>query len=73
MACISQHTGEECIKPSEETASDHSYPIARSLQMYTNGQPTGAVARYLDWIKSDAGQCIIMKKGYAPVRKMSCS
>jgi phosphate transport system substrate-binding protein len=73
MVCISQQTGGHCIKPSEETASDHSYPIARSLLMYTVGQPTGAVARYLDWIKSDSGQCIIMKKGYAPVRELSCS
>jgi len=72
MACISQSTGGDCVKPSEDTASDHTYPIARSLLMYTNGQPTGAVAQYLDWIKSDAGQCIIMQKGYAPIRAVSC-
>ncbi len=73
MMCISQHTGGACIEPSEATASDHSYPIARSLLMYTNGQPAGAIARYLDWIKSDAGQCIIMKKGYAPIKAVSCN
>jgi len=72
MACISKRTGDECVKPSEDTASDHSYPIARSLLMYTDGQPTGSVAHYLEWIKSDAGQCIIMKKGYAPIRSISC-
>jgi len=73
MACISQKPGAECVKPSIATASDHTYPIARSLLMYTDGQPSGAVARYLDWIKSDAGQCIIMEKGYAPARDVSCS
>ena len=73
MACIAQKAGDTCIRPSEETAKDGSYPIARSLLMYTNGQPTGGVARYLDWIKSDAGQCIIMKLGYAPVGNPSCS
>ena len=27
---------------------------------------------YLDWILSDEGQCIILEKGYAPVRAVSC-
>ena len=72
MACITQKTGEACISPSEETASDGTYPIARSLLMYTNGEPTGAVKKYLDWIKSDEAQCIIMQKGYAPVREKPC-
>jgi phosphate transport system substrate-binding protein len=72
MACISRQTGEPCVSPSVATASGHSYPIARSLLMYTNGEPEGVVAAYLDWIKSDAGQCIIMEKGYAPASKVSC-
>jgi hypothetical protein len=41
--------------------------------MYTNGEPTGPVAAYLNWIKSDAGQCIIMEKGYAPATAVSCA
>lgn len=73
MACISQKEGDPCVTPSEETAKDGSYAIARSLLMYTNGEATGAVAKYLDWIKSDAAQCIIMKQGYAPVGEPSCS
>ena len=54
------------------TASDGSYPIARPLFMYTNGEPTGYVGDYLNWIKSDAGQCIILEKGYAPATEVSC-
>ena len=73
MACISERTGEACVQPSVEAARDGSYAIARSLLMYTQGEPAGAVAAYLDWIKSDQGQCIIMKKGYAPVRDLTCS
>ncbi len=72
MACISQKTGEACVAPSEETASDSSYPIARSLLMYTNGEPQGAVKSYMDWIKSEPAQCIIMRLGYAPARAVSC-
>lgn len=72
MACISQSTGGECTSPSVETASDGSYPIARPLFMYTNGEPTGYVGAYLNWIKSDVGQCIILEKGYASVSEVSC-
>ncbi|MGN7610848.1 phosphate ABC transporter substrate-binding protein [Magnetococcales bacterium HHB-1] len=72
MACISKKKGGSCVNPSVATASDGSYPIARPLMMYTNGAPKGAVKEYLDWILSDEGQCIILKKGYAPVRKVTC-
>ncbi len=72
MACVSQSTGDECTSPSVETASDGSYPIARPLFMYTNGEPTGYVGAYLNWIKSDAGQCIIIEKGYASVSDVNC-
>jgi len=72
MACISKKDGGSCVSPSVETASDRSYPIARPLFMYTNGEPQGETKKYLDWILSDNGQCILSKKGYAPVRGVSC-
>ena len=72
MLCITKEEGGECVNPSVATASDGSYPIARPLFMYTNGEPQGAVKAYLDWILSDEGQCIIQGKGYAPVRKVTC-
>jgi len=72
MVCISKKEGDTCINPSVATASDRSYPIARPLFMYTNGEPTGEIKTYLDWVKSDIGQCILLKKGYAPVRDVTC-
>ena len=72
MACIASGEGADCVEPSVATASDGSYPIARPLFMYTNGEPQGAIRRYLDWILSDEGQCIILGKGYAPVRAVRC-
>ena len=72
LACIAKADGETCVNPSVATASDRSYPIARPLFMYTNGQPKGSIKEYMDWILSDAGQCILKKKGYAPVRDVSC-
>lgn len=59
--------GNAAVTPSVETAVDGTYPIARPLMMYTNGEPTGAIKEYMDWILSSTGQAIIKNKGYAPV------
>lgn len=71
LVCISKG-GAKCVTPSVATASDRSYAIARPLFMYTDGEPEGAIKQYMDWIKSDAGQCIVKEKGYAPFRDVSC-
>ena len=70
MVCIDDKGDGQCVSPSVETASNRTYPIARPLFMYTNGEPKGEVKKYLDWILSDEGQRIILKKGYAPVRAL---
>ena len=72
LPCVSRDTGGACTVPTVETAVDGSYPIARPLFMYTNGEPTGVVGEYLNWIKSDEGQCIIFDKGYAPATAVNC-
>jgi phosphate transport system substrate-binding protein len=73
LPCIAAEEGADCVAPSVDSAVDGSYPLARSLLMYTAGQPQGAIKAYLDWILSDTGQCIILEKGYAPVRAVTCS
>jgi len=72
LVCVSSEVDQPCVMPTEETAFDGTYPIARPLFMYTNGEPQGEVKKYMDWIMSDAGQCIVAKEGYAPVRKVDC-
>ena len=72
MVCIATDGADACVAPTVATASDRSYPIARPLFMYTNGEPQGAIKEYMDWILSDTGQCILVKKGYAPVRDVKC-
>ena len=59
------------IEPSVASARDGSYAIARPLQIYTLGEPTGAVKQYIDWILSDAGQKIVVKMGYVPIRELA--
>jgi len=66
MACVAK-ADEPCVEPSEKTALDGTYPLARALYMYTLGEATGQAAAYLKWIQSDAGQAIVSKSGYAPL------
>jgi len=55
------------ILPSAATVNDNSYPIARDLYMYTNGEPTGVVETYLDWLLSPQGQLIVTELGFVPI------
>ena len=57
----------EFYAPSVENTMSKNYPIARSLNVYTLGEPTGALKAYLDWILSDAGQKIVEDSGYVPI------
>ena len=72
MPCIMKEEGAECVEPSIESALDGHYPIARPLFMYTRGEPEGPVKAYMDWVLSDEGQCILVDKGYAPARALTC-
>jgi len=72
LGCVAMETGGACTSPSVASAIDGSYPIARPLFMYTDGEPTGAVGDYMNWIKSNEGQCIILEKGYAPAVDVNC-
>ena len=53
--------------PTVENTVNKTYPLARSLLMYTLGEPEGAVKNYIDWILSDAGQAIVKDNGYVPI------
>ena len=66
---IAQKTGEPYVLPSIATVNDKTYAIARDLYMYTNGEPTGIIKDYLDWILSDEAQQIVAELGFVPVLK----
>jgi phosphate transport system substrate-binding protein len=55
------------VKPTVDTATQGSYPLSRDLFMYTAGEPAGAVAEYLKWIISAAGQQIVANLGFVPL------
>jgi phosphate transport system substrate-binding protein len=56
------------VLPSAATVSDNSYVISRSLYMYTQDVPTGAIKDYLDWILSAEAQQIVTDLGFVPVK-----
>jgi len=56
------------VYPSAESVNNGSYPIARDLYMYTNGQPTGAIGAYLAWILSPEAQEIVSALGFVPIK-----
>ncbi len=65
---IARKAGEPYVAPSIASVDNGSYPIARDLYMYTAGQPSGAVAAYLEWIHSDEAQTIVAKLGFVPIK-----
>ena len=69
MLRVARKAGEPAFAPTVENTLNHTYPVARPLLMYTLGEPTGEVKKYLDWVHSDAGQHIVRTSGYVPLPK----
>ena len=67
MLKVSKKDGEQAAGPSVENTLNGTYPIARPLYIYSLGEPSGDIKKYLDWILSEAGQSIVSKSGYVPV------
>jgi len=64
---VTSKPGSPAIAPTVAAVHDKTYPLARSLHVYTLGEPQGAVKAYIDWILSDAGQKVVEDSGYVPV------
>lgn len=65
---IATRMGEPYVLPSAETVNTGTYPIARDLYMYTEKDPSEAVTRYLEWIRSADAQEIVTELGFVPVK-----
>ena len=55
------------VTASVKTALSKEYPFSRELYMYTNGEPTGDVAKFIAFVKSAEGQKIVAKEGFVPL------
>lgn len=67
MLKLAAKAGGPAYEPNVANTVAKLYPLARSLQLYTLGEPQGAVRAYIDWIVSPAGQKILEENGYVPV------
>jgi phosphate transport system substrate-binding protein len=61
--------GKEAVAASAETVLSGKYPISRKLYCYTNGEPSGNIKTYMDWIKGPEGQAIVSEVGYIALPK----
>ena len=57
------------ISPSKDTVLNGTYPLARPLFMYTNGQPKNLAKEFIDYILSKEGQKIADEEGYVGLAK----
>jgi phosphate transport system substrate-binding protein len=65
---IAPQEGQPYILPSIATVNDKTYPVARDLYMYTNGEPADILKEYLDWLLSPEAQQIVADQGFVPVK-----
>lgn len=49
-------------------ALNGTYPIARPLFFYTDGQPKGIIADYIKYVVGPEGQKIVKKEGFVPLK-----
>lgn len=68
MLDVAVEAGAPYYAPSLQNVLDKTYPIARPLYMYSLGEPMGEVKIYLDWLLSPAGQNIVERLGFVPLK-----
>jgi len=67
MLKVKKTASDPAYEPSVANTLAKAYPIARSLLVYTLGEPQGGVKKYIDWMMSDAGQKVVEASGYVPL------
>jgi len=54
--------------PTKESVQKHTYPYARPTFYYTNGEPTGEAAKFVEFTLGDDGQKIVEKVGFVTLK-----
>jgi len=58
---------DEWVEPTIMNVKNGKYPIARNLNMFTNGEPTGLTKDFIDFILSSEGQQIVEEEGFVSI------
>ena len=56
------------IEASKANIQTGAFPITRPLHLVTNGQPTGIVKQYIDYVLSPEGQKHVAASNFIPAR-----
>ena len=64
---IKQMADSTGVLPSVQTALDGTYPIARPLLFYTDGEPTDVIKDFIGYCLSSEGQDKVIEVGYVPL------
>jgi phosphate transport system substrate-binding protein len=67
MLDVAVRDGDAAIAPTVENTVSKKYPLARSLQFYTLGEPEGNEKDFIDWVLSRPGQVVVKENGYVPL------
>ncbi len=65
---IAREGSPDYILPSIQTVTARQYPVSRSLLFYTNGEPSGEVKTFVDYVLNKAGQAIVLKMDFVPLQ-----
>jgi phosphate transport system substrate-binding protein len=65
---IAKKAGAKPVMPSEVSVRGNTYPVSRPLYLYTNGEPTGAVKTFLDFVLSADGQAVVREQDFVPIQ-----
>ena len=65
---IKKTSDDTAVLPSVATALDGTYPIARPLLYYTDGEPDGVIKSFIDYCLSTEGQQKVTDVGYVPIK-----
>ena len=66
---VANDENSEYIAPVIENVVDGKYPISRPLFLYTDGEPTGLVKKFIDFAFSKEGQQIVLETDFVPIKK----
>lgn len=61
---LSIKVGAAVIEPSMENIINNKYPIERNLSVITDGEASGKLKEFIDFLKSSEGQKIVEESGY---------
>ncbi len=56
------------VFPSDANIRNGKYPLARPLYFYTAGRPSGAIAQFIRYVLSPAGQSVVAQTGYVAIK-----